>query len=72
MKNKDIYLIKFIILRVPLAASPPQYWRGGGQVAGMVLIVRLLLSPLVSGLSGLLLLHLDWPHLTVQRQRGHS
>ena len=35
----------------------------------MVLIMRL--RPLV-GLRGLLLLHLDWPHLTVQRQRGHS
>ena len=65
----DIYLVKFIIIGVPLAASPPEYRRGGGQVTGMVLIV----SPLAADLGGwLLLLHLDWPHLAVQRQRGHS
>ena len=66
-----IYLIYFIILGIPLASSPPEYWWCGGQVTGMVLIMRLVLGPLV-GLAGLLLLHLDWPHLTVQRQWGHS
>ena len=63
-----IYLIKFFIIRVPLASPPPEDGRSGVDVAGLMLLVTLV----TLGPHLLLLLHLDGPDLAMQGQRGHS
>ena len=62
----DSYLVQFLLLRVPLPVPPPEDGWCGGQVAGVVLIIGGLVSPVV------VLLHLDGPHLAMQRQGSHS
>ena len=64
------YLVQFLILRVPLAAPPPEDGRGGVEAALGVLC--LLVMPGLGPELLWLLLHFDGPDLAMQRQRGHS
>ena len=62
--NSEHYLIKLLLLHLPLPAPPSQYGRGAGQVARVLALVGRLVAPLR--------LHLHRSHLAVEGQRSHT